>query len=295
MKRYSKCKKCNKTFEYEYIGGRIKKYCSAECKAKIKQAETYRLYCENETCGKPFDYVGKPKRGIIKVKYCPDCRKAKGECRNCGKKFKRNRHGNDALMFCSKKCSGIYKRIKNSRPMKVWYNSCSNCGEHIIDRNFRKYCSKKCLVTANNRKKVESRLIDLYINPTYKQCIGCGKKYIQTHKSQNYCSNTCSRKTNRKKGKRKRRKRLKEIKSDTYTPYQIAMRDKKKCKLCGTKTPWSLRGTINDNAPEIDHIVPLSKGGFDTLDNVQLLCRKCNREKSNSLIGQASLFNQPNT
>jgi 5-methylcytosine-specific restriction endonuclease McrA len=34
---------------------------------------------------------------------------------------------------------------------------------------------------------------------------------------------------------------------------------------------------------EMDHIIPLSKGGKHTLDNVQPLCRKCNREKGAKL------------
>lgn len=34
----------------------------------------------------------------------------------------------------------------------------------------------------------------------------------------------------------------------------------------------------------IDHIVPLSKGGNNTIGNVQLLCRACNARKSNKVI-----------
>lgn len=33
---------------------------------------------------------------------------------------------------------------------------------------------------------------------------------------------------------------------------------------------------------EIDHIIPTSKGGFDTLENKQSLCQKCNNKKSNN-------------
>lgn len=33
------------------------------------------------------------------------------------------------------------------------------------------------------------------------------------------------------------------------------------------------------SAPQIDHIVPVSRGGTNTDDNVQLLCRKCNCKK----------------
>lgn len=35
---------------------------------------------------------------------------------------------------------------------------------------------------------------------------------------------------------------------------------------------------------EVDHIIPLSKGGLSTEDNLQTLCWKCNRSKSNKIL-----------
>ena len=32
---------------------------------------------------------------------------------------------------------------------------------------------------------------------------------------------------------------------------------------------------------EVDHIIPLSRGGREDEDNMQILCRKCNRKKKN--------------
>jgi len=34
---------------------------------------------------------------------------------------------------------------------------------------------------------------------------------------------------------------------------------------------------------EYDHIIPLSKGGSNTVRNIELLCEKCNREKSDNI------------
>ncbi|MBQ3000821.1 MAG: HNH endonuclease [Oscillospiraceae bacterium] len=35
---------------------------------------------------------------------------------------------------------------------------------------------------------------------------------------------------------------------------------------------------------EIDHIIPVAKGGCTTEDNLQTLCWKCNRAKSDKII-----------
>jgi 5-methylcytosine-specific restriction endonuclease McrA len=37
------------------------------------------------------------------------------------------------------------------------------------------------------------------------------------------------------------------------------------------------------NAPELDHIIPLSAGGAHTLDNVACAHRSCNLEKGDTL------------
>jgi 5-methylcytosine-specific restriction endonuclease McrA len=56
-----------------------------------------------------------------------------------------------------------------------------------------------------------------------------------------------------------------------------------RCEACGTETPKELRGTLHWHAPELDHIIPLSRGGAHIRANVQLLCRKCNHEKADKM------------
>ena len=59
----------------------------------------------------------------------------------------------------------------------------------------------------------------------------------------------------------------------------IKERDDYTCKLCGNSTH-----TEPNLLLEIDHIIPVSKGGYTEEGNLQTLCWKCNRAKSSKLI-----------
>ena len=53
---------------------------------------------------------------------------------------------------------------------------------------------------------------------------------------------------------------------------QVFERDPHKCKQCGS----------TDNLV-IDHLIPLARGGTNDLDNLQILCKSCNRKKAAKL------------
>ena len=55
--------------------------------------------------------------------------------------------------------------------------------------------------------------------------------------------------------------------------YQIFKRDNFKCVLCGV--------TAETTKLEIDHIIPISKGGKTIKSNLRTLCFNCNRGKGN--------------
>lgn len=52
----------------------------------------------------------------------------------------------------------------------------------------------------------------------------------------------------------------------------IQRRDQEFCQYCGVHAPPSQGG-------QVDHILPLSKGGDDSLNNLAWSCEKCNSEK----------------
>jgi 5-methylcytosine-specific restriction endonuclease McrA len=56
--------------------------------------------------------------------------------------------------------------------------------------------------------------------------------------------------------------------------WQVFQRDNWKCVSCG-------RNSQNDVILHVDHIIPRSRGGSDSLENYQTLCHLCNIGKSN--------------
>lgn len=55
--------------------------------------------------------------------------------------------------------------------------------------------------------------------------------------------------------------------------FSIYKRDNYRCKKCGRRT----------DDLEIDHIFPIAKGGKSTYDNLQTLCRRCNKIKGSNI------------
>lgn len=73
---------------------------------------------------------------------------------------------------------------------------------------------------------------------------------------------------------------LKQLRADISRDYAqlfmtIGRRDGFGCAICGTP----------DRSLQIDHIIPVNRGGTNELSNLQLLCAKCNGHKSDKVEG----------
>ena len=64
--------------------------------------------------------------------------------------------------------------------------------------------------------------------------------------------------------------------NDERVAEQIMIRDDYTCQICGKYMPDEVR-------LQIDHIIPVSKGGKTIPSNLQTLCSKCNGKKANKL------------
>ena len=76
------------------------------------------------------------------------------------------------------------------------------------------------------------------------------------------------------------------VKTEKIDREFIIKRDKSTCHICGKKVAFS--------KIELDHIIPISKGGEHTQANVAVAHKKCNRQKYNKVYPvQIALFDGP--
>jgi 5-methylcytosine-specific restriction endonuclease McrA len=153
-----------------------------------------------------------------------------------------------------------------------------------------KYCSVEC------RKEKARR--DAFNLSKSKQtlkarsCRECGKMFTPEYgdKRRIFCSEECFLKSTRRIRRHKERAKLRNVKVESVDPMKVFARDGWRCQLCGKKLKRLDRGTYKDCAPEMDHIIPLSKGGEHSYQNAQCSCRRCNADKLGEERGQLRLF-----
>ena len=211
-------------------------------------------------------------------------------CKHCGKHFKPK--ATKLITYCSRGCSFAAKaaaKIIKPAFSVIHAGYCRKCGSAFVARSSRrKYCSDSC--------RPHSESVHISVMPALKVCKCCGVAYkpiASGGRPSEYCSGECLkviRVTAKRVCKAQSRARLRGATVERVDPLRVFDRDKWKCQLCGVKTPKAKRGTYNDNAPELDHIQPLAKGGDHSYLNTQCACRKCNGAKSDTPMGQTLMF-----
>ena len=75
---------------------------------------------------------------------------------------------------------------------------------------------------------------------------------------------------------RSSKQRIRNVSLSTRT--KVLERDNYTCQMCG-------RNFKEDGVKlEVDHIMPVAKGGSDNISNLQTLCFDCNRGKSDKIL-----------
>ena len=210
-------------------------------------------------------------------------------CEECSAPFlaRNTRH-----KTCSAKCLKDRRtRLRPSRAVlaQVLANEvrqCESCSSPFIPQTYQqRYCNNGCKVSAA-MKAGRLRYVGKRGDKQDRTCGECGSVFAPRDERQLTCSLLCSHKLYSRIGARTRRARMAGVHYEPVDPFKVFDRDKWQCQLCGVKTPKVKRGTHDSNAPELDHILPIAKGGSHTYLNTQCACRKCNMKKSDKPMGQ---------
>jgi 5-methylcytosine-specific restriction endonuclease McrA len=215
-------------------------------------------------------------------------------CQRCGiqyvKKGKRNK--SEGNKYCSRECGENRANYPYSilpEYTRLYAGDCKECGKPFVSRsNGAVRCSDECRRLLFCRNSVERAIRSDDIDRSVRDCKCCGKSFVPEYGSRRriFCSDQCQKKGGRAIAKAFRRAYSRKYPCEKFSPYIVFNRDDWTCVACGRDTPKSARGTYEDNAPELDHVVPLSKGGHHMLYNAQTLCRSCNILKSNKTMGE---------
>ncbi len=257
------CAVCKKIFSVPVKDGRIPVHCSVECRHKSRLISLNKFAEKNRL------------KELRKCLICGDSFIAEG------KGFRRQR-------YCSDKCARRAENNKrNERRMDdAPIDDCPQCGKTFKNRGGRTYCSYECYIESKRPLEQTSR------------CPICGQDFNQRGCRFRYCSPLCSAKAQEDVYRRNTMTRRALCTTnghvETIDPKSIFERDGWRCQLCGKKTPKGLYKTNGTkryaNAPSLDHIIPISRGGDHTRTNVQCACYLCNCKKGNKIIGQLRMF-----
>lgn len=276
------------------------KHCSHQC-AQISRPNRGGVKHRDQLCA----HCATSFRKLFASKFCSLSCSGKAQakqpaqivCQQCGAvAARKTASGTDRTKFCSRECAFVAKAAAK-RPKRAWVSpqrecECRACGASFWRQGksgSRSYCSVVCRDAAHAHNVKRYTLANYVpVARVPRECAECGQAFLG-HARTLHCSESCARRRQRRIAKRVLKARKRGVQAERVDPRVVFTRDGWTCQMCHKRTPSRLRGHVHPDAPELDHIVPLSKGGAHTYQNTQCACRACNGAKGNKIQGQLRL------
>ena len=192
--------------------------------------------------------------------------------------------------FCDQDCSwnwkSIYYASEHFEHFEKSRNATKERKQKQRELSRRSMEARKMETVERIKRKREERKQKGWIT-----CTVCNKtvwRESQLNKRR-FCSKSCKKDAGRIHSGNRRRLLQERSFGAVITLRKLFIKDGKRCKSCGTICVKP-EGYNQPNEANIDHIMPLSKGGLHTWSNVQLLCRTCNMAKSDKVLPGTQLM-----
>lgn len=260
----------------------------------MADAEYRRLGCAVEACAgehKAHGYCLRHYRQMQRGGITQDAT----ACVHCGAPMLGKMAGS---IYCGASCKG--QAWKKANPERLptlcayWTGFCTVCGAAMGAKRERHRCDG-CRRAAELEAAREStnalNAAKHKSNGLVVHCSNCETAFCPLYGTKIRricpCCEPVVRKEQERAVKARRDKRIRSTTKETVLPSVVFKRDGWRCQLCGIETPRRLRGSCHHNAPELDHVVPLSRGGEHTYANTQCTCRSCNGWKGARTMTEA--------
>ena len=159
--------------------------------------------------------------------------------------------------------------------------NCKTCGVDLVAwwtlRPGQRSCPRcyECAMDASNRGGKWTGPATTIDFVAICLCRNCGKEFERRWRLHASCSDECAAQLKRDLNRRKMNARRTAMTGEPYSLHDLFVASGGKCHICGNKVNMNLSGS-HPNGPTVDHLLPLSDGGFDCRTNVALAHRQCN-------------------
>lgn len=274
------CDGCKVEFSYEYVGGRLRRWCGQGRCVNMPAAPTVFINCACEVCGVAFQVERKSRksRKYRPVRFCGSA---------CATREYRMRNPLPEAAKAKRREYGARKRAEKVAQMKAdgTYKYCAHCGGDMNQSST--YCMEPtCREVA---AEAERQRTNAYMRDFLRRYQDeHGHAYSRKYRGRDYNKNYNYRERHPDRAKHYdhvRRARMANCERESFPDSLIFERDEWVCGICSEPVDRSLKYPDPKSA-SLDHIVPLSKGGGHTMDNVQLAHFGCNCRKHDKLPGE---------
>lgn len=215
----------------------------------------------------------------------------KAVCPSCNKTFenRRNRH---VLRFCSNDCVNAWQSGLSLEDYLEKRNQVSlNKIRRKLVRVLRQVFKEELIEIQRQKNVVRSReryRKNLASEKIQKYCLECGEPFTTSRSRARYCSPVCAKQNERRVQRLKNSGCSLILDRDITVDKLFRMQDGR-CANCGKELNLSTHYQ-SSNAPTIDHIIPIVRGGTHSWGNVQMLCLSCNSSKGDTPMPPLETF-----